>query len=884
MTLSPGSRLGPYEILAPLGAGGMGEVYRARDTRLERTVAIKVLPQHQSATPEVLQRFEREARTISQLSHPHICALYDVGREGDVEYLVMELLEGETLSDRLTRGALPAEQTLRYGQEIADALDRAHRQGIVHRDLKPGNVMLTKSGVKLLDFGLAKGFDAPKAKESLTALPTQAALTQEGTILGTFQYMAPEQLEGKGADARTDIFAFGAVLYEMATGKKAFSGTSQASLISAIMKEDPAPIASLQPATPPALDRVIRTCLAKDPEERWQSARDIAGELKWIAGSSQATAGAPDVPRRRNRERVAWTTAALLLVALAASITTGLRRPGPRRSPTRFTILAPPGETFSRSLALSPDGRSLAFTTAGSGSLLWIYSFESGASRKIGGTEDARYPFWSPDGKSIAFFAVGKLKKTDVSGTPPVILADAGDPRGGSWGSGGTILFAPSAVSSLYQVPADGGAAAVPATTLDASKQENSHRWPWFLPDGKRFVFMVSSGSQNARGIDAGTLGSPARKRILPDLSKAEYTPDGFLLFRRQGALMAQRFDAARAELAGEAIAVADSVQADPAITGLIPFSASSSGVLAYRAGATEPSSYVWMDRSGKEIGEVPDSSDMSEPSLAPDEKRIVWHRPDPQSGNEDLWIHDQTRNTSSRFTFDPGDEISPVWSPDGSRIVFSSSRSGDYQVWEKPANGAVEERLLFRQDGQVYPDDLSRDGKLLLCERTDPKSLLDLWVVTLSGEPKLVPFLQTPFNEAEGKFSPDGKWVAYISDEAGTPEIFVRSFPASGGKWQISRGGGAQPSWRRDGRELFFISLDRKMMSVPISAGQFFEPGIPQALFAAPVPNLGISSDRNHYVVTGDGQRFLIRRVLENRGPSIITAVLDWTAGLNVK
>jgi hypothetical protein len=508
MTLAAGSRLGRYEILAPLGAGGMGEVYRARDTRLERTVAVKVLPARLSPSADARQRFEREARTISQLAHPHICALYDVGREGETEYLVMELLEGETLLDRLAKGALPLDQTLRYGQEIADALDKAHRQGIVHRDLKPANVMLTKTGVKLLDFGLAKAMAPPPAQGSLTALPTQQGLTQEGTILGTFQYMAPEQLEGKEADGRTDIFALGAVLY--ATGRKAFSGTSQASLISSIMKEDPAPISSLQPMTPPALDRVVKTCLAKDPEDRWQSAHDVAGELKWIAEGSQAGVPAAVSTRRRSRERFAWILAGAAAI-LAAFFAVGYVRRAPRPAPLIRASLVLPEKTYIGDVALSPDGRRIAFTAARPGGqpALWIREIgQAAAERLTGDEEDLRFPFWSPDGRSIAFFVPGKLQRIEPRGGSVQTICDVEDGVGGSWSREGTIVFAASATSPLFRVAAAGGKPA-PLTKLDAGRNERAHRYPQFLPDGRHFLYLATGlgvGEGNRSTIRAGSL------------------------------------------------------------------------------------------------------------------------------------------------------------------------------------------------------------------------------------------------------------------------------------------------------------------------------------------------------------------------------------------
>ncbi|HEY3123122.1 MAG TPA: protein kinase, partial [Thermoanaerobaculia bacterium] len=532
MPLPSGSRLGPYEILAPLGAGGMGEVYKARDTRLERTVAIKVLPQHLSSAPEVRQRFEREAKTISQLSHPHICALHDVGREGDVDYLVMEYLEGETLTERLGRGALPLEQTLRFGTEIADALDKAHRQGIVHRDLKPGNVMLTKSGVKLLDFGLAKAIAPVTSGSGLTALPTMAGapnLTQEGTILGTFQYMAPEQLEGREADGRTDIFALGAVLYEMATGRKAFSGTSQASLISSIMKEEPAPIVQLLPMTPPGLDRVVKICLAKDPEDRWQSAHDIASELKWIEQvGSGAGIPAPVVARRKSRERAAWVLfaiAALLAAGLAAAY---LRKAARPVLPVVEAAIALPEKMFLGELAVSPDGTRLAFTASPPGGqpALWIRRLDGSGVQAVPGAENAYFPFWSPDGRSLAFFSEGKLRRVDSSGGAILAICDAGRGAGGTWNRDGTIVFAPAPTSALSRVPASGGRPA-PVTKLDASRHETAHRYPQFLPDGTHFLYMAADLSappdDPANSIRVGSLDGKSDKALVPVASGAAY-------------------------------------------------------------------------------------------------------------------------------------------------------------------------------------------------------------------------------------------------------------------------------------------------------------------------------------------------------------------------
>jgi serine/threonine protein kinase/Tol biopolymer transport system component len=882
LPLTAGARLGPYEILSPLGAGGMGEVYRARDTRLERDVAVKVLSSRLSASPESRQRFEREAKTVSQLSHPHICALYDVGREGETEYLVMELLEGETLSERLAKGPLPLEQTLRYGTEIADALDKAHRQGIVHRDLKPANVMITKSGVKLLDFGLAKAI-APAAKpSSVTELPTQQALTQEGTILGTFQYMAPEQLEGKDADARTDVFAFGAVLYEMASGKKAFAASSQASLITAIMSSDPPAISTVQPMSPPALDRVVKKCLAKDPEGRWQNAADLASELQWVGEGSQAGLPPQLSLRRKNRERLAWTAAILLFAGCAALLVRDLRRPGTARRLMRFGLAPPAGESFSGAFALSPDGRSLAFTSNGGDASLWIQSFDSGTMRKIAGTPNARYPFWSPDGKWVAVFTGGKLKKTDFSGATPQVVCDAGDTRGGSWGTNGQILFSPGSSGGLYAVSSAGGTPA-PVTVVDVDKQqENSHRWPVWLPDGRHYLFLVMSGRPDVSGVYEGTVGSSTKKKILPDLSLVAFAPEGYLLFRR-GALIAQRFDPERGELSGDPIVLVDRIQGDPGITGAAAFSVSDAGVLVYQAGTMSPTHLVWVDRTGKELSAVPESDNMTELALSPDQKRVVAQRGESaQNPSTNIWMLDLARGVSSRLTFEATDELSPVWSPDGARIAFSSSREGQYDVYEMGASGVGGQKLMLRAGAGVpmYPDDWSSDGKYIVCESSELRTAVNLWLLPLSGDRKPVPYLETPYNEGRGQFSPDAKWMAYVSDEGGIPQVFVQSVPISGGKWQISTDGGDQPAWRRDGKELFYLSPARKMMAVPVATGTNFEAGLPHALFDAPIPNVSFSGDRNLYV-TADGQRFLLRKLLDDTAVSPSTIVLDWPAEL---
>ena len=886
MTLASGARLGPYEILSPLGAGGMGEVYKARDTRLERTVAVKVLPSHMAASPESRQRFEREAKTISQLSHPHICALYDVGREGETEYLVMELLEGETLSDRLAKGGLPLEQTLRYGVEIADALDKAHRQGIVHRDLKPGNVMITKSGVKLLDFGLAKAMAPAKPQSSLTSLPTQQGLTQEGTILGTFQYMAPEQLEGKEADARTDIFAFGCVLYEMATGKKAFSGSSQASLISAIMQNDPPPISTFQPMSPAALDRVVRKCLAKDPEDRWQNAADLGSELRWIGESGSQTAVAiPVATRRKNRERLAWAVAILALLLAGAAVFRSGRGTRAFAIPMRSSIILT-DKSALRSIALSPDGTRLAFVArdpAGK-NLLWIRPLDSLTAQPLLGTENPSFPFWSPDGRSLGFFADGKLRRIDASGGPPQTLGEAPVPRGGSWSREGVILFSPVVDGPLYRVSASGGLATA-VTQLDKSRGESTHRWPYFLPDGRHFLYLVASfgsGEEKEKmGIYVRSLDSKEERLIVAAKSTLAYAAPGFVLFRRERHLVAQPFDAQRLRITGDPLLVAENIQYFPQTSGAL-FSVSENGLLVYQSESTSVlSRLLWLDRSGREIGSLGAVGDQANPRISPDGKRVALDITDHQSGNVDVWIYQSAGGVATRFTSDPAIEAGPIWSPDGQRIAFISFRRGHPDIYQKSSSGAGIDEAVLASDRTKYVTDWSPDGRFLLFRALDATTNLELWVMPVGGDGKPIPFIKTTFGVNQGQFSPDGRWVAYASNESGKWEIAVAPFPGPGGNWKVSTAGGTEPRWRRDGKELYYIAPDGKLMAVEVMAGTTFEAGVAKPLFPIRRREPVSASDLFSYDVSADGQRFLVSTDAGEVTSVPLTAIVNWTAGL---
>jgi eukaryotic-like serine/threonine-protein kinase len=877
MTIGPGARLGPYEIQSAIGAGGMGEVYRARDTRLDRTVAVKVLPEHIASDPDFKQRFEREAKTLAALSHPHICPVFDVGSQNGTDFLVMEYLEGETLEQRLKKGALPLDQALQIGIQIADALAAAHRAGIIHRDLKPGNIILTKSGAKLLDFGLAKTA-APAVAGSLSMLPTRPPnLTAQGAILGTFQYMAPEQLEGQEADARTDIFAFGTVVYEVVTGKKAFEGKSQASLIAAILERDPPAMSSLEPMTPALLDHVVSQCLAKNPDERWQTAGDLMRELKWITqAGAQAGVPARDAVRPVRRERLAWVSALTLMTLIAAGMALWAFRPAPTASlpEMRVEITTPP-TTDPVSLAISPDGQTIVFVATSEGrSRLWLRSLDSVSARPLAGTDNAYLPFWSPDSRSVGFFAVGQLKRIDIDGGSVQTLADAPVGRGGTWNREGTILFTPVPASPIFRIAATGGEPA--AVTRLERPQQQDHYSPAFLPDGRHFLYYIL-GSPEARGVYVGQLDGSQPRRLLDADSPAVHASSGHLLFVRQGTLFAQQLDPVRLELTGNPVPVAEGIRVGLYELALAAVSVSAAGSLVYRSGSGGQSQLAWVDRSGKEMGKVggPDSLGAWDASISPNDRRVALCRV--VEGNTDVWLLDLGRSTVSRFTSDAGDDLAPLWSPDGTRIVFSSERTGALDLYQKPASGAGNEELLLATPQIEFATDWSLDGRFLLYSSAPGVPRFDIWALPMDGDRKPFPVVQTNFDERDGQFSPDGKWIAYVSNESGRFEIYVQPFPGSGAKSLISTTGGYQPRWRRDGKELFYIALDNRLMAVPIqfaSNGQAVEAG-------APVPLFGMRTsgpDDTPYMVASVGQRFLVNTVTEEAA-SPITLVLNWKA-----
>jgi serine/threonine protein kinase len=892
MPLAPGTKLGPYEIVAPLGAGGMGEVYRARDTRLDRTVAVKILTQGVADTPEVRQRFEREARAVSSLNHPHICALYDVGNQDGAEYLVMEYIEGETLAARITKGPLPSADLLRFASQIADALDKAHRQGIVHRDLKPGNVMLAKSGAKLLDFGLAKGGEILGGGDIASSPTVSQPLTKQGTIVGTMQYMSPEQLEGKDADARSDIFSFGAMLYEMATGKKAFEAKSHASLIAAILKEDPRPLRELQPMAPPLLERIVKSCLAKDPDDRPQSAHDLKMEFDWIRESSGisdvAKLGIERSPTRRKAAPIILAVGVLSLIA--AIVIVFLFRPQNSRA-ERLEFSIPLQEEMSH-LALSADGRMLAFVSpdrASGTNMLGVQRIGSSGVTVLPGTEGASYPFWSPDDAYVAFFADGKLKKVAASGGAPQVLATATSGRGGSWSRRGVIVFSPQASGWLWKVNADGSnAASLTDKTFDA--QIVSHRWPVFLPDGEHFLFIAVSFTNNtdnsAKGIFLGSLRGGGKRLTSLAYSNPGYA-NGYLYYLdEKKSLRSTPLDVSSGTMSGESQVVAEQVGYQPSIF-WGAFSVAENGTIVYNTNVGSTLSVLtWYNRAGKELGLVGDIGVLSNPTLSPDESRVAVDIADAKANNVNIWLSDLKRGTNSRFTFDSSEDVGGVWSRDGTLVAYRSLVVNDTNIFLKQAQGLQAAKSIFSvRTGAQQTDDLdanswSPDDKELLCTLLPATGGSQLVLLAVSGG-KLAAFLSTKSNETNGQISADGKWVAYASNESGDWEIYVTTFPTAAGKWQVSRGGGTEPRWRGDGKEIFYIGPGSTLTAVPVNAAETFSSGNPAPLFRTQFRANVSSTDLYSYDVTKDGQRFLVNRYAKPPQVAPLHIVLNATAAL---
>ena len=747
-----GQTISHYKIISKLGQGGQGEVYLAEDSRLGRKVALKILPEHLSERADLRERFEREARAVSSLNHPHICTLHDIGEQDGIHFLVMERLEGESLANRLEKGALPLEQTLEYAIQIADALDKAHRQGVVHRDLKPGNIMLVKSGAKLLDFGLAKLKATEATEENLSNLPTeQANLTAEGTILGTLQYMAPEQLEGKDTDSRTDIFAFGAVVYEMATGKKAFEGSSQASLIAAIMQSDPPAMSTLQPMTPSSLDRIVRTSLAKDPDDRWQAASDVQRQLQWLTETEAEERVVSAAPASKSSSPMAWVVLAVVTL-FAVGMTVLAFWPGAQARELRLHIMTPAASN-STHFAISPDGMHVVFVaTAESRSQLWLRALNSTTASPLSGTEGALLPFWSPDGQSVGFFADARLKRVDISGASGETLAAASSGRGAAWNRDGTILFAPTAIGPLFRVSANGGEPTV--VTQVQSPQQTDHRFPQFLPDGRHFLY-YARGTLEGRGVYVGDLDGAVTDRVVDADAGAVYASSGHLLFVSDGTLYAQDFDLDQLVLIGSPSPVVEELATSDGISHAA-VSASSSGPFVYRTG-TNRTQFVWFDRSGMELARVgePDSARVMNPSLSPDGRRIALGRN--IDGNWDIWLLDVQRGFLDRMTSNTAVDYSPVWSPDGNRLAFMSARPDMPGLYQTPPSGSSGDELIS-DSVNGSPTDWSPDGRFVLYDDSGETTGIDLWALSLDGDEEPFPVVQTNFDERVGQFSPDGR------------------------------------------------------------------------------------------------------------------------------
>lgn len=889
MSLEIGSKLGPYEIIEQAGAGGMGEVYKAKDTRLERIVALKVLPASIAGNPDFKERFEREAKAISSLNHSHICTLHDIGHDNGIDYLVMEFLEGETLSERLARGPIPYDEMLRIAIEIASGLDSAHHQGLVHRDLKPGNVMLTREGAKLLDFGLAKA-QLDGGGDGVTAVTQSTPLTKANTIVGTMQYMAPEQLEGEQADVRSDIFAFGAIMYEMSTGKRAFEGKSSATLIAAIMERDPVSISAIMPMTPPLFERLVKKCLSKDPRKRWQSVSDLSDELRWISqAGSQAGIPAQIAARRKFKFDLARVVGA---VAIAATLTLAYlyyaekTKAAPEMPVARYSVNIKQGLSNVYWPRISPDGKSVAFQADDSAGTnrIWVRPINSLEAYPLLNTEDAWRYFWSPDGRNVAFFVGDQLKRIPITGGQAQLICQGTTGYDGSWSTSDFIVFDGSAGDTIKIVPAGGGQPR-PASIPDTADGESNNAWPWFLPDGVHFIYTtaVRQGSENkevASRIKLGSVTSTTPTTLFEwksSIDRVEYTNEGFILFVSKDNLMGLPFDAEKLEVTGEPKPIAMKIgTADNTYA----FSVSDNGTLLYQTNnQSSMSELAWYDRTGKKIEAVGQMGRYRDVDLSPDGTRIAYSTTEESATSYDIWIYDLKRNVPTRLTFDPGSDFRPIWSPDEEKIYFASDRVGSFfGIYRKDASGVGDAELVYSTDSSHQsPSDFSPDGSRLLLNLVE--NSWNIGILHLTDSNRMDMLTNTSFFEAMAKVSPNGQYVAYVSTESGRREVYVRKLDGTGGKWQISTEHGENPRWKGDGTELYYLTFDNRVMAVEVKSEGNFEAGNPVELFEIRLQYSG--NVAYPYDVTADGQKFIFNSRIVDADPADIVVVQNWAEEL---
>ena len=878
--ISPDITIAGYTIVSKLGEGGMGEVWRARDTKLGRDVAIKVLPKSFAADSDRLRRFEQEAQAAGSLNHPNVLVIYHVGTHQGSPCIVSELLEGETLRERMGGVALPQRKALDYALQLARGLAAAHDKGIIHRDLKPENIFVTKDGrLKILDFGLAKLLGTSD-EQSQTAAPTRRINTDPGVVMGTIGYMSPEQLRGRPADHRSDIFSFGVILYEMLSGKRAFRGESTADTISAILREDPPELSSNNNSIPPALERVVNHCLEKNPEERFHSANDLGFAIEALSTSgkmsdSKATLVHALPPSRRNlRSLVPWVVAALCFMGLLAFAGLYVRRPEITERQMMFTLSMPDKVSEIVYVAVSPDGNSIAFVGVSEGRReMFVRRMNALESKLLNGTEDASLPFWAPDSQSIGFFSQTKLKKISIRGGEPQVLCDAQSPGGGTWNRDGTILFGLDK-KPLQRVSATSGGQSSTVMPLDQSRGETAHFWPYFLPDGKHFLYQSWTGRSEDSALFVTSIDGGPRKQLIKADSSPAYAEPGYLLFARTTTLLAQPFDPRSLTLSGEPMQVSDGVSFLDS-NSLSISSVSANGILVVVAGSVSNRQLTWVDRNGKQLGVLGAPAEYNDIVISPDEKRVAVQRLD--TNGSDLWLIDAARGLPSRFTFDSAND-DPVWSSDGNTLLFSRSQNGVFNIFKKLTNGSGKDELVCSTPESKESTDWSNDGKFLLMDVYDRQGNIDLWVLPMFGDYKPYPLLNSSFREGQGHFSPDGKWFAYTSDESGSSEVYLRRFPECDNQIRVSNGGGSQPRWRKDGRELFYVASDRKLMTVDVKLDATAEVGTAKALFTTAIARYDAP---NRYAVSSDGQRFLVNTTIQPTNQNPLTVVVNWTAGL---